>query len=52
MITEHIKRNQKMGFDETGKIVYKVPLNEEAPVVVVETVVEQETPFDEVEVDE
>jgi hypothetical protein len=53
MITEYIKRNQKMGFDETGELVYKVPAEEEAPqVVVVETIVEQETPFDEVEVDE
>jgi hypothetical protein len=52
MVTEYIKRNQKMGYDETGELVYKVPAEEQTPVVVVETVVEQETPFDEVEVDE
>ena len=26
MITEYIKRKQKMGFDETGNLVYKIPM--------------------------
>jgi len=28
MITEYIKRQQKMGFDETGTLVYKIPMEE------------------------
>jgi hypothetical protein len=47
MVTEYIKRNQKMGYDKTGELVYKVPADVAAPVVV-ETVVEEELPFDEV----
>lgn len=50
MVTEYIKRNQKMGYDKTGELVYKVPAEEQVPVVV-ETIVEQETPFDEVDVE-
>ena len=26
MITEYIKRQQKMGFDENGNLVYKIPM--------------------------
>lgn len=33
MVTEYIKRNQKMGY-ENGVLVYKVPVEEQAPVVV------------------
>lgn len=33
MITEYIKRGQRMGYDEKGNLVYKIPLNEEAPVL-------------------
>lgn len=32
MVTEYIKRGQRMGYDEKGNLVYKIPLNEEAPV--------------------
>ena len=34
MVTEYIKRNQKMGFDENGVLVYKIPVDAEAPVEV------------------
>lgn len=36
MVTEYIKRGQKMGYDEKGNLVYKIPLNEEAPVLTAE----------------
>jgi hypothetical protein len=48
MVIEYIKRNQKMGY-EGDKLVYKVPLAQEAPAVVEEVpvveapVVEEET---------
>ena len=32
MVTEYIKRNQKMGY-EGGVLVYKVPAGEDAPVI-------------------
>jgi len=32
MVTEYIKRNQKMGFDENSVLVYKIPVDAEAPV--------------------
>ena len=35
MVIEYIKRNQKMGY-EGDKLVYKVPLAQEAPAAVVE----------------
>jgi hypothetical protein len=35
MVIEYIKRNQKMGY-EGDKLVYKVPLAQEAPAVVEE----------------
>ena len=46
MVIEYIKRNQKMGY-EGDKLVYKVPLAQEAPaaveeVPVVEAPVEEE----------
>jgi len=28
MITEYIKRGQRMGYDEAGNLVYKIPLEE------------------------
>lgn len=31
MITEYIKRGQKMGFDEKGVLVYKIPVTEKSP---------------------
>ena len=37
MVIEYIKRNQKMGY-EGDKLVYKVPLTQEAPAVVEEEV--------------
>jgi hypothetical protein len=45
MVTEYIKRNQKMGFDQNGVLVYKIPVEEESPVfdeapVVVEAPIE------------
>lgn len=33
MVTEYIKRNQKMGYDENGVLLYKVPADEVAPAV-------------------
>jgi hypothetical protein len=36
MVTEYIKRNQKMGFDENGVLLYKIPADAEAPVLVEE----------------
>lgn len=46
MVTEYIKRNQKMGFDKHGVLVYKVPATE----VVVDTpIVVEEVLFDNVE---
>lgn len=41
MVTEFIKRGQKMGYDEGGNLVYKIPLEQEAPVVE-EVVAEEE----------
>jgi hypothetical protein len=32
MVTEYIKRNQKMGFDQNGVLLYKIPVEEESPV--------------------
>ena len=46
MITEYIKRGQRMGYDEKGNLVYKIPLNEE-PLVLVE-VQEEEVEDEEV----
>lgn len=49
MVTEYIKRNQRMGY-ENGVLVYKVPVDEAAPVVseapaaVEAPVVEEEAP--------
>jgi hypothetical protein len=34
MVTEYIKREQKMGYDSEGNLVYKVPVSEAAPVEV------------------
>lgn len=51
MVTEYIKRNQKMGYDKTGELVYKVPAGQEAPAVVVEEVIadkKEESPFTEI----
>jgi hypothetical protein len=31
MVTEYIKRKQRMGFDENGKLVYKVPMDQPSP---------------------
>ena len=31
MVTEYIKREQRMGYDETGTLVYKVPVSEPSP---------------------
>lgn len=45
MVTEYIKRNHKKGYDDEGNLVYKVRLDEDAPVVE-ETVVEED-PVDE-----
>jgi hypothetical protein len=41
MVIEYIKRGQKLGY-EGDTLVYKVPLNEQAPAV--ETPVEQPAP--------
>jgi hypothetical protein len=43
MVIEYIKRNQKMGY-EGDKLVYKVPLTQEAPAVVEEVPVVEEAP--------
>lgn len=45
MVTEYIKRNQKMGFDETGKLVYKIPVEDATPVVEEAPVVEDVAPI-------
>lgn len=34
MVTEHIKRNYRKGYDENEKLVYKVRVDEDAPEVV------------------
>ena len=47
MITEYIKRGQRMGYDEKGNLVYKIPLNEEP--LVLEEVEEVEEEEDEEE---
>jgi hypothetical protein len=49
MVTEYIKRQQRMGFDEKGKLVYKVPVSEPSPLATynneeVLEVVEEELP--------
>lgn len=32
MVTEYIKRGQKMGYDEQGNLVYKIPMDQPSPV--------------------
>ena len=50
MVTEYIKRKQRMGFDEKGKLVYKIPVSEPSPLATynneeeVLEVVEEELP--------
>lgn len=34
MITEYVKRGYKKGYDENGNLVYKIPLEDNTPVVV------------------
>ena len=46
MVIEYIKRNQKMGY-EGDKLVYKVPLAQEAPAVVKEVPAVEEAPVEE-----
>jgi len=46
MVIEYIKRNQKMGY-EGDKLVYKVPLTQEAPAVVEEVPAVVEAPVEE-----
>jgi hypothetical protein len=46
MVIEYIKRNQKMGY-EGDKLVYKVPLAQEAPAVVEEVPAVVEAPVEE-----
>lgn len=31
MVTEYIKRGQRMGYDENGVLVYKIPVSEPSP---------------------
>lgn len=31
MVTEYIKRGYKKGYDENGKLVYKVPVDQASP---------------------
>lgn len=33
MVTEYIKRGQRMGYDQNGTLVYKVPETEPSPLV-------------------
>lgn len=44
MVTEYIKRKQRMGFDEKGTLVYKVSESEPSPLEAVteEVLVEEE----------
>lgn len=46
MVIEYIKRNHKKGYDEDGKLVYKVRLDDDAPVVD-ESPVDDITPVEE-----
>lgn len=50
MVTEYIKRNQKMGFDKNGVLLYKVPATEVvvAPVEEVLPPVEETAPSEEI----
>ena len=32
MVTEYIKRGQRMGYDDEGNLVYKIPVSEPSPV--------------------
>lgn len=31
MVTEYIKRNQRLGYDENGVLVYKIPMDPTIP---------------------
>ena len=31
MVTEYIKRGQRMGYDTDGNLVYKIPVSEPSP---------------------
>lgn len=44
MVTEYIKRGYRKGYDEDGKLVYKVRLDQSIPLEVVEEDSEEETP--------
>lgn len=33
MVTEYIKRGYRKGYDEDGKLVYKIPVDQPAPAV-------------------
>lgn len=51
MVTEYIKRNQKMGFDKNGVLLYKIPATEvvvAAPVEEVLPPVEETAPSEEI----
>ena len=44
MVTEYIKRGQKMGYDEEGTLVYKIPVSEPSPVEVAAEPADEEMP--------
>lgn len=48
MVTEYIKRKQKMGYDSTGTLIYKIPMDQEAPVQAAPAPVEEEAPVVEI----